>query len=168
MSEPKTFENGLYSLLENVSNQISTQHNVPALTENELRASANTLSEALSIHIKRHKRRATSPLYTKNLVINVIRTRNPNAEIFDEDGKKVSKGEKDWYYLDLGEVDIGEGKDVESLVEGNLRKEKSELLEAFREKVEMLVREWEDYLVKQAEAQKEVEAKKDVGKRKKK
>jgi hypothetical protein len=68
----------------------------------------------------------------------------------------------------LGEVDIGEGKDVESLVEGNLRKEKSELLEAFREKVEMLVREWEDYLVKQAEAQKEVEAKKDVGKRKKK
>jgi hypothetical protein len=168
MSEPKTFENGLYSLLENVSNQISTQHNVPALTENELRASANTLSEALSTHIKRNKRRATSPLYTKNLVINVIRTRNPKEEIFDEDGKKVSKGEKDWYYLDLGEVDIGEGKDVESLVEGNLRKEKSELLEAFREKVEMLVREWEDYLVKQAEAQKEVEAKKDVGKRKKK
>jgi hypothetical protein len=145
VSGSKSFEDALYIIFQDLSNKTSTNFNVPALTEHELRVSAKTLSEYLTLYIKRHKRRTKTPLYPKNLALDVLRTCNPNEVVVKGEGKntKGTQDGKDWYYLALSEVDIGQEKGAEILVEGNMRKGKGELLEAFREKVEMQVWEWE-------------------------
>jgi hypothetical protein len=138
--DKKTLESGLYTLLGSVSTTISTNFEVPVLSHEQLRDSSTTLSTYLGHFSMRDLRRATTPLNPSNLEFHVFRTRNAKDPTYDSDGN-IIKGKKDWYRLVLSESDKKSG-DVQILTEGNLAKNKEELLNAFLAAVKESLDKW--------------------------
>lgn len=134
-------ENGLYDLLSSISATLSGDSTTATVSPHDLLTTAATLATYLT-HIA--ARRSDFLLSAATLSFHVLRARNEAETVFDHrfrPHKVLSKGEKEWYYLALSES--GEGGTMQILVEGGLRKEKSEVLEGFKEVIEARVRKWE-------------------------
>jgi hypothetical protein len=138
--DKKTLESGLYTLLGSVSTTISTNFEVPVLSHEQLRDSSTTLSTYLGHFAMRDLRRATTPLNPSNLEFHVFRTRNAEDHTYDRDGN-IIKGKKDWYRLVLSESDKKSGN-VQIIAEGNLAKNKEELLDALLAAVKESLEKW--------------------------
>jgi hypothetical protein len=135
-------KNGLYDLLFSISATLSGDSSTPTLSPHDLLTTAAALATYL-MHIA--TRRSDFLISAATLSFHVLRTRNEEETVIDHKArprKVLSKGEKEWYYLALSES--GEGGKMQILVEGGLRKEKTDVLEGFKELVETGVREWEE------------------------
>jgi hypothetical protein len=151
--DKEDLEGGLYILLRSVSSTIFTNFEVPVLSHEQLRDSSTTLSKFLRSSPKRNLRRATTPLNPSQLEFHVFRTRNPEDNTYDADGNTI-KGQKDWYRLILSESNKKSG-DVQILAEGNLVKNKEELLDAFLAAVKESLNKWAEAETKRDKAPKE-------------
>jgi hypothetical protein len=134
----KALEKGLYILYENISSTISFNFDHP-LSEQDLRVATENLATYLTHYILRNMRYAKTPLDHANLDFIVRRTRNEKETVLGKDRRPISKGLKEWYYIALTESPGGQ-----ILGEGDLRKDKAELLDAFRDMVERRNREWRE------------------------
>jgi gas vesicle protein len=151
--DKKTLESGLYTLLGSISTTISTNFEFPVLSHEQLRDSSTTLSTYLGHFAMRNLRRATTPLDPSNLEFHVFRTRNAEDPTYNGDGN-IIKGKKDWYRLVLSESDK-KSADVQILMEGNLAKNKEELLDAFLAAVKESLEKWVEAGKKRDKALKE-------------
>lgn len=142
--DKKLLSEGLYTLLEDLSTTLTTNHDAPTLLPHQLVTSTEILSAYVAEHYLRNHRRSKAPLDPPNLSFHSLRTRNPAETTVEEDEngvKTVTKGEKNWYYLVLSETEQEMG-DVQILAEGALRKDKGELLDGFNETVKEKIEQW--------------------------
>ncbi|KAH7083811.1 hypothetical protein FB567DRAFT_529966 [Paraphoma chrysanthemicola] len=140
--------NDLLGLLQTTAARVSNTVAGPTHLPRDLMPTATALSTYLT-HIA--TRRSSSPVSADNLSFHILRTRNKAETILDFDArppKVLSKGKKEWYYLVLSETsDTG---DVQILLEGGLRKNKSDVLVGFIEVLDTTIKTWEQR-TKQAE-----------------
>jgi hypothetical protein len=138
----RALEAGLMSLLASLTTTLSRVHDVPALSASSFTTLTKSLAKYLTFSISRNRRRSRTSLDPSNLAFNLLRTRNSSETTVRDAGKKV-KGEKNWYYLVLSEIDRASDT-VQILVEGMIRREKGEVLDGFVEEVDDQVLFWEE------------------------
>ncbi|KAH3951236.1 hypothetical protein HBI56_090110 [Parastagonospora nodorum] len=130
-----------FPLLETIGATLSKNFEVRAASTEDLLTATSTLTEYITAYCARNMRGSRNPLDPAELAIHVLRTRNPAETTTNNAGKKI-KGEKKWYYLILAETE--KTGDVRILAEGNLRKDKIDLVEGFMEAVMNEIEKWND------------------------
>jgi hypothetical protein len=140
----RALEKGLYELVQDIASSISFAYD-HALYPQEIHMAALSIATYLNHYIARNRRRATTPLNHTGLTFKVTRTNNPKEDVFDDKRIRTSKGKKEWYYISLieSEKTSGGGNTSQILAEGDLRKNKAELFDAFIEMVERRNSEWD-------------------------
>jgi hypothetical protein len=128
--DKKLLSDGLYTLLEDLSASLNTNHDAPLPSPHELVTATETLSAYIAEHHLRGQRRFKAPFDPTNLSFHSMRTRNlaeERTQVNEDGSKKIIKGEKEWYCLVLSETKEATG-DVQILAESALRKDKADLL----------------------------------------
>jgi hypothetical protein len=160
----RALEMGLYELVQDIASSISFAYD-HALYPQEMHMAALSIATYLNHYTARNRRRAQTPLNHTDLTFKVSRTNNPKEDVFDDKRIRIFTGKKEWYYISLIEFEKGStnGATSQILAEGDLRKNKAELFDAFIEMVDRRNSEWgaEDERKRQelAKAKKEDEAK---------
>lgn len=142
-----TLEAHLVTMLQAMSTTMTNDYSQRPLSLDELEVSARNLLKYLAYTVVKKRRHTRTVMVPGDLRFYVFKTNKPEEATVNDQGVKT-KGPNRWYYLVLSETvgGVGNGGQVEILVQGDTTLEKGKVMEEFRGMVEMAVADWDEKL----------------------